>query len=211
MENQQERKIGLILVFSVIVVGVLYQLLNLVPISMKILDPISVVFNAALIGAISFAILKDEFTEWYKHFSVKWIIIGIPFLLLASMVGGKIWQVISGAGLTANSINDMLTWKYVISHIPFMLMGEELLSITLLYALWKKISLKFWQASVICSILFALWHLTAYSYNVPQILITLTAPRLVLNYVFKKSNSIWSSWIVHIVFDTLTFIPFLIK
>ena len=177
----------------------------------EILDPISVVFNAALIGVISFAILKDEFTEWYKRFSFKWIIIGIPFLLLSSIVGGKIWQFISGAGLTANSINDMLTWKYVISHIPFMLMGEELLSITLLYALWKKMNLKFWQASVICSILFALWHLTAYGYNVPQILITLTAPRLVLNYVFKKSTSIWSSWIVHIVFDTLTFIPFLIK
>ncbi|MBS5952061.1 MAG: hypothetical protein KIC47_17420 [Clostridium sp.] len=51
----------------------------------------------------------------------------------------------------------------------------------------------------------------AYGYNVLQILITLTAPRLVLNYVFKNSNSIWSNWIVHIVFNTLTFIPFLIK
>ena len=207
MENQEERKKGLILVFSVIVVGVLYQLLHLLPISFKVLDPISAVFNAVLIGIISFIILKDEFTEWYKHFSFKWIIIGIPFLLLSSIVCGKIWQFISGGGLTANSVNDMLTWKYVISHVPFMLMGEELLSITLLYALWKKFNLKFWQASLICSILFALWHLTSYGYNIPQILITLTVPRLVL----KKSNSIWSSWIVHIFFDTLTFIPFLIK
>ena len=211
MENQQERKKGLILVFSVIVVGVLYQLLNLVPISLKILDPISAVFNVVLIGIISFTILKDEFTEWYKHFSFKWIIIGLPVLLLSSMICGSIWKMVSGTGLTANSINDMLTLKYVISHVPFILMGEELLSITLLYALWKKFDLKFWQASLICSILFALWHLTAYGYNVPQILITLTLPRLVLNYVFKKSNSIWSSWIVHICFDVLTFIPFLIK
>ncbi|MBS5952062.1 MAG: hypothetical protein KIC47_17425 [Clostridium sp.] len=56
----------------------------------EILDPISVVFNAALIGVISLAILKDEFTEWYKRFSFKWIIIGIPFLLLSSIVDGKI-------------------------------------------------------------------------------------------------------------------------
>lgn len=154
------------MIISVIVLGVSYQLLSLLPISMKILDPISVVFNMILIGIISFIILKDEFTEWYKHFSIKWIIIGIPFLLLASVIRGNIWKVISGTGLTANSINDMLTLKYVISHVPFMLMGEELLSITLLYALWKKFNLKFCQASLICSILFAIWHLTAYGYNV---------------------------------------------
>ena len=118
---------------------------------------------------------------------------------------------VSGGALTENAINSMLTWKYVITHTPFMLMGEELLSITLLYALWKNLELKFWQASLICAVLFAFWHITSYGYNVLQILVTIVAPRLILNFAFKKSGSIWTIWAAHVAFDTISFLPLLLK
>jgi len=188
-----------------------YQFLHLIPIGLEILDPISTIYNLLLTGILAFLVLKDEFTEWFKHFSIKWTIISIPALVLTSMICGKIWQMISGGSLTGNAINSVLTWEYVGTHVPFMLMGEELLSITLLFALWKKLNFKFWQASLICAILFAFWHIASYGYNVPQILITIVAPRLILNFAFKKSNSIWTTWVAHVAFDTISFLPLLLK
>lgn len=206
MERQQEKSKAIILILGVIIIGIAYQMLHFLPISFSILDPINTVFNAVLTGLLAYYILKDEFTEWYKHFSFKWIIIGIPFILITSMICGAIAKAVSGGHMTQNTVNDILTWKFIATHPPFMLMGEELLSITLLYAAWKKLGWKFWQSSLLCAILFALWHIVSYGYNIPQILITLVAPRLVLNFIFKKSNSIWSSWVVHLVFDTITFV-----
>lgn len=211
MKNRTIRNDAFTLILGVIVIAISYQFLHFIPIQSKYLDLIAAIYNLLLTGLLAFLVLKDEFTEWFKHFSIKWTIIAISALILTSMICGKIWGIISGGSLTENAINSVITWKYVITHTPFMLMGEELLSITLLFALWKKLNFKFWQASLICAVLFAFWHITSYGYNVPQILITIVAPRLVLNFAFKKSNSIWTSWITHVAFDTLSFLPLLLN
>ena len=211
MKTKTNTKNALILILGVIAVAVTYQFLALLPVDMQILDPIGAVYNLVLTGVLALVVLKREFAEWFRHFSVKWTLLTVPSLIVASLVCGKLWQMVSGGTLTENAINSMLTWKYVITHTPFMLMGEELLSITLLYALWKKLELKFWQASLICAVLFAFWHITSYGYNVLQILVTIVAPRLILNFAFKKSGSIWTIWAAHVAFDTISFLPLLLK
>lgn len=211
MKDRTTTNKALILILGVIAIATAYQFLHFIPVDMKILDPVSAVFNMVLTSILAFAVLKDDFTEWFKHFSIKWTIITIPVLVITSMVCGEVWRLISDGGRTENTINSVITWKYVISHTPFMLMGEEILSITLLFALWKKLNLRFWQASLICAVLFAFWHIASYGYNVPQILITIIAPRLILNLAFKKSDSIWTTWVVHVAFDTITFLPILLK
>lgn len=89
-------------------------------------------------------------------------------------------------------------------------MGEELLSTNIINALEEK-GLDFKWASLICAILFALWHIPAYGFHLAQLLITLVPIRLVLNYVWKKSNSIWVSWICHYLYDCIGFIQFFAK
>ena len=210
MEEYKNKKSGLVLILGVIIIGVCYPLLNLIPISFNILDPISVVFNGILAGGLCFLILRDEFTEWFKHFNFKWTIIGIPLLVIVSLISSNAWKIISGDLPVANKINSVVTWIYVISHVPFLLIGEELLCIPLLYGGWKKLGMKFWQASLLCATLFAVWHLPSYGFRLLQVLITIIPARLVLNYLFKKTDSIWVTFIVHMAFDIFSFLPILL-
>ena len=125
MKTKTNTKNALILILGVIAVAVTYQFLALLPVDMQILDPIGAVYNLVLTGVLALVVLKREFAEWFRHFSVKWTLLTVPSLIVASLVCGKLWQMVSGGALTENAINSMLTWKYVITHTPFMLMGEE--------------------------------------------------------------------------------------
>ncbi|EUJ26887.1 CPBP family intramembrane glutamic endopeptidase [Listeria cornellensis] len=205
-----DKKKGYFVIISAILVGIAYQLLPFVLTDTPYLENIGAFFNVIIMFILLYIMLKEEFLDWFKHFSIKWLLIGIPFLVIVGTIAGSLWAAIAG-GTTANDINSVLTWDYVFKNVPFMLLGEELLSIGILYAAWKKLNWKFWQATMLCSILFALWHLPAYDYNALQCLVTIIPSRLVLNYLFKKSNSIWVTWIVHIAFDVITFLPILLK
>lgn len=111
---------------------------------------------------------------------------------------------------TPNAINDTLSVKMILFQVPFMLMGEELLSTNILIALQKK-GLSFFWSTIICSILFACWHIPAYGFHPIQLIFTLAPARLALNYVWKKSSSVWVSWICHFIYDSLGFIIFFLK
>lgn len=204
------KKQGYLIILSAILVGVAYQMLPLTMLQTDYLEIISAFFNGCIMLIVLYILLKAEFLDWFQHFSVKWLLIGIPFLVVVGTVAGSLWSAIVG-GVTENDVNSVLSWGYVIKNVLFMLLGEELLSIGILYAAWKKLNWKFWQATLLCSILFALWHLPSYDYNLLQCLVTIIPSRMVLNYLFKKSNSIWVTWIVHIAFDLITFLPILLK
>lgn len=204
------KKQGVILILGAIITGLLYQSLPIVISDLTLLEILGTFFNAVIMGIIAYIMLKTEFFEWFMHFSSKWLLVGIPTLIIVGTVSSIFWATISG-GHTANSINGVLSWSYVIKNIPFMLLGEELLSISILYGAWKKWNWEFWQATLLCSILFAVWHLFSYDFNLLQCLVTIIPSRLVLNYLFKKSNSIWVTLTAHIVFDVFAFLPILLK
>ncbi|MBC1435525.1 CPBP family intramembrane metalloprotease [Listeria rocourtiae] len=204
------KKQGYLIILSAILVGVAYQMLPLTMLQTDYLEIISAFFNGSIMFILLYILLKAEFLDWFQHFSIKWLLIGIPFLVVVGTVAGSLWSAIAG-GVAENDVNSVLSWGYVIKNVLFMLLGEELLSIGILYAAWKKLNWKFWQATLLCSILFALWHLPSYDYNLLQCLVTIIPSRMVLNYLFKKSNSIWVTWIVHIAFDLIAFLPVLLK
>lgn len=214
--KQTSQKQGTLLILGSIIVGLIYQFLALlIQIPQlaafdSVIDFVGIFFNAAAMSLLLYFILKTEFFDWFKHFNLKWVLIGIPSLLIVSLLSGTIWSSITGA-LAPNSINSSLTWGYVLSHVPFMLLGEELLSIGVLYGAWKKLNWRFWQSSLLCAFLFAVWHLPAYQFNLLQCLVTIIPSRLVLNYLFKKTDSIWVTLLVHITFDVLSFLPILLS
>ncbi|MBC6296935.1 CPBP family intramembrane metalloprotease [Listeria sp. FSL L7-1517] len=211
MENTlSDKKQGYWLFFSAIIIGILFLLLPHIISNIEMLTFIGAIFNALCMGIVAFIILKATFLDWFKHFSFKWILIGAPAIFIISSIFNYLWAYFAGATIE-NSINSVLTWSYVFTTIPFMILGEELISISLLFAAWKKWNWKFWQASLLTSFLFATWHLTSYDFNFLQCIITLVPARLILNYLFKKTNSIWVTFIVHFIFDLLAFLPILIQ
>lgn len=130
-------KQGCLLILSGIIVGLLFQFLGVIannssPSFASIIKVLGSGFNAIAMGILIYLIIKEEFWDWFNHFNIKWVIVGIPLLLLVSMLSGTIWTSVAGK-LAANSINDSLSWGYVIANVPFMLFGEELLSIGILY------------------------------------------------------------------------------
>ncbi|CBY64116.1 similar to CAAX amino terminal membrane protease family protein, N-terminal part [Listeria monocytogenes SLCC2376] len=138
MENTLSfKKQGYWLFSSAIIIGVLFLLLPHIISNIGVLEFIGAFFNALCMGVIAFIILKAEFLDWFKHFSFKWILIGAPALIIISSIFNIAWAYFAGS-TTENGINSVLTWSYVFTSIPFMLLGEELLSISLLYAAWKK-------------------------------------------------------------------------
>lgn len=114
MENSvKNKKQGYLIILSAIIVGILYQLIPLVLPITSTTQVIASFFNVTLMFVILYVILKEEFLDWFKHFSFKWLLIGIPFLVVVGTVAGALWSAIAG-GTTANDINSILTWDYVI-------------------------------------------------------------------------------------------------
>lgn len=100
---------------------------------------------------------------------------------------------------TTNSIADVISISMILFRVPFMLMGEELICTNIIITL-QKLGFKLGTASIICSLLFALWHIPAYGFVPMQLLITIVPLRLLINYIWKNSKSIWVSWIYHFIF-----------
>nr|WP_240458697.1 CPBP family intramembrane glutamic endopeptidase [Virgibacillus sp. Bac330] len=210
MTLEKPFKQGTVLVVGTIFIGVCYQLIPVFFTMNPTLEVVSTIFNAFLGGILAYVVLRGEFIDWFKHFSLKWVILGSILMIITGVVLGNLYTFLVNDSIEQNTVTSVLSWNYFITHVPFLLMGEELLSIPLLYGIWKKWGWKFWQASLLSALLFSVWHLAAYNFNLLQILILITPSRLILNYLFKKTNSILVAWIVHILFDLFAFLPFLL-
>lgn len=175
----------------------------------KLIQPVGFLFNVVFAGPVGFIFFKEQFLQQFKHFKFKVMLYGIPLTMLTGIAMGLLYQTIAGKP-TTNNIDSMISIMMIFTQVPFMLMGEEVLSTNLLIALENK-GLSFKSASVIVSILFAFWHTSAYGFHPLQLLITLMPIRLVLNFVWKRSNSIWVSWICHYLFGLISLIPMALR
>ncbi|SIR22108.1 hypothetical protein SAMN05878494_3151 [Bacillus cereus] len=166
-------------------------------------------WNLVLCGIIGYYFLGKISLDQFKHFNFKVLLWGLPLTVIVGFVSNLIFHYFFGSA-TENSISGVISIYMILFRIPFMLMGEELLNTNLIISL-EKLGLKFSTASIISSVLFAFWHIPAYGFVPLQLLITIIPIRLALNYVWKKSNSVWVSWICHLAFDIVGFLPMLFK
>ena len=204
MDKMSIRKRSNLVIALTILVAILFS----TPI-VKLIQPVGFLFNVVFAGLIGLIFFKEQFLQQFKHFKLKVMLYGIPLTMLTGIVMGFIYQILAGQP-TTNSIDSTISMAMIFTQIPFMLMGEEVLSTNLLIALENK-GLSFTTASIIVSILFAFWHTSAYGFHPLQLLLTLMPIRLVLNFIWMRSNSIWVSWICHYLFDLLSLIPMALK
>jgi len=200
---------SLLLFLGTIFIGLVYSLLPYTGISKPSLSVIGTFWNLLFATLLGFLLLKKDFVVQFKHFSFKTLFWGIPLILIVGILFSAIYSFLFGKP-TTNSIGEIITLTMVFFQVPFMLLGEELLSTNILLALQKR-GLSFLKSTLICSVLFALWHIPAYGFHPVQLLMTLMPARLVLNYIWKKSNSVWVSWICHFLYDSIGFITFFLK
>ncbi|MEE3946861.1 CPBP family intramembrane glutamic endopeptidase [Bacillus wiedmannii] len=166
-------------------------------------------WNLVLCGIIGYYFLGKMSLEQFKHFKFKILLWGLPLTIIVGIGSSAIYGYIFEPP-TTNSVAQVISVSMILIRVPFMLMGEELLCTNIIIAL-QKLGLKFGTASLICSVLFALWHIPAYGFVPMQLLITIVPVRLFLNYIWKNSKSVWVSWICHLAFDIIGFLPMLLK
>ncbi|MGV3289119.1 CPBP family intramembrane glutamic endopeptidase [Bacillus wiedmannii] len=166
-------------------------------------------WNLVLCGMIGYYFLGKMSLEQFRHFKFKILLWGLPLTIIVGIGSSAIYGYIFEPP-TTNSVAQVISVSMILIRVPFMLMGEELLCTNIIIAL-QKLGLKFGTASLICSVLFALWHIPAYGFVPMQLLITIVPVRLFLNYIWKNSKSVWVSWICHLAFDIIGFLPMLLK
>ncbi|KAA6448178.1 CPBP family intramembrane metalloprotease [Bacillus cereus] len=211
---ETEKKIdskSLLALGLLLISGILYQCLALIggniPGLLAIILEAS--WNLVLCGIIGYYFLGKISLEQFKHFKIKTLLWGLPLTIILGTGSGIIYSNIFGPS-TTNSVAEVISVSMILIRVPFMLMGEELICTNIIIAL-QKMGLKFGTASIICSVLFALWHIPAYGFVPMQLLITIVPVRLLLNYIWKNSKSVWVSWICHLAFDIVGFLPMLFK
>ncbi|WP_265455601.1 CPBP family intramembrane glutamic endopeptidase [Enterococcus sp. HY326] len=190
------------LILVTIAVAVSYLLLHLTGLSTSTLTILGSGWNAVLAGLAGYFLLKKLFTNQFKHFSIKTSLWGAPLTLVVGLGFGLIYTTLFGR-ITQNSIESTFQPLILLTQVPLMIMGEEIISTNILLAL-KKIGLSFTVASILVSILFAFWHVTVYGLHPLQLLFTLAPVRFLLNYLWHKSDSIWVSWLCHYLYDAVT-------
>ncbi|KAA0781821.1 CPBP family intramembrane glutamic endopeptidase [Bacillus sp. BPN334] len=194
-----------------IISGIVYQCIALIVGNIpELLEMIlEASWNLVLCGIIGYYFLGKISLEQFKHFKFKTLLWGVPLTIVVGMGSGTLYSYIFEPP-TTNSVAQVISVSMILTRVPFMLMGEELLCTNIIIAL-QKLGLKFGTASIICSVLFALWHIPAYGFVPMQLLITIVPVRLLLNYIWKNSKSVWVSWICHLAFDIIGFLPMLFK
>ena len=112
---------------------ILVALVFLSPI-IKLIQPVGFLFNMVFAGLIGFFFFKEQFLQQFKHFKFKVLLYGVPLTMVSGIVFGIIFHAIAGKP-TTNTIDSTLSMMMIFTQVPFMLMGEELLSTNLLIAL----------------------------------------------------------------------------
>lgn len=128
---------SIILFFVTILIGLFYQLLPYTTLGENSLTILGTIWNVALASLAGYFFLKTEFVSQFKHFSFKALFWGIPLTLATGLLFSSIYSYFFGKP-TTNSIAETISLTMICLQIPFMLMGEELLSTNILLSLQKK-------------------------------------------------------------------------
>lgn len=164
-------------------------------------------WDVSLGGLAGYLLLGRNYLEQFRKFSWKIVPIGFLLLLATGVISGAVYSELFGPS-SENSMKDIITLKKVIVEVPFILMGEEVLTLNIVKVLERK-GISFRWASLLASVLFALWHIPVYGFRIVQLVVTLVPVRMLLNWLWKRSGSIWVSWICHYLYDCVAFLKYL--
>ncbi|WP_430610383.1 CPBP family glutamic-type intramembrane protease [Enterococcus sp. DIV0876] len=111
-------------------------------------------------------------------------------------------------GLDGNPLSGHIPWL----QLPFMLLGEELLSFYILLisaSLLINTKHSLLWSNLISALVFALLHVFTYwngniFLTLFHVLLLQGLSRLILNTVGLRTNAVWIPWTIHILFDIIS-------
>ncbi|TFJ77647.1 CPBP family intramembrane glutamic endopeptidase [Carnobacterium maltaromaticum] len=168
------------------------------------------VFGGSLAFFISFGKNTVNLFDKPVHKPVKVYFKILIITFSYSMIIGLIEQYIFGKGsISSNASIAHVPWEF-----PFMILGEELVSLYIFLALWNKLkNLKYgyWIATVSSGLIFGLAHIPTYmAQSLPiailHVMILMGVNRIIFNISYSKTKSIWVPFLIHISFDTILII-----
>ena len=197
--NIQKALIGIILVF-IGLIGLLYA------------PTVISIFSLAVSGFAALWIVygKDATLSIFSKpkSPIKYILKYFLLNIIVSFAVSIVLQFVLKWNLSGNPVNEgfQLITLFV---IPIMLLGEELFSIYFLSIFSSKFNIPI--ASLCSAIIFGLIHYSTYNngnvfHTLTHILLIQGVARLLFNQAAIKSNSIFTSWGVHVLFDFSAFI-----
>ncbi|MGM0291250.1 CPBP family glutamic-type intramembrane protease [Enterococcus sp. AZ029] len=154
----------------------------------------------------------------YKKWSFYDLKIGIVFLVLQLIYVTVISRLIPNmsANETVNIYSKVPHTLKNFSLIAFTTIGnlmlEEIFSIIIFIALFKLLRYKFSRetaigtALVLSSIVFGLMHFQAYNWHLAQMILLIGGERLFLTGAYIRTKNIWTSFLMHYVFDMAIFL-----
>ncbi|MFK4895736.1 CPBP family intramembrane glutamic endopeptidase [Lactococcus petauri] len=202
MEVKSKEIIKALIGFGLFYIG--FYLMGSVNLHIGLFQELTLLVFSLLAAALIF---KNSALEWFRKPEGKYLkIIILCFFanVIWSFIGGALVQIIFG--LAGNHGNEAIGNLALLPFVPFMLMGEELFSITLLETFRKKFAWPTWISTLLTAFIFGMVHFQTYFggdvlRTIVQILLVQGAARLIFNYAYLKTKSIWTSWIVHLIFD----------
>lgn len=190
-----------------LIVATSYYFINYLPIPKDYFQIASLLWNTILGLLLALIFIKKDFFSQIKSFSLKWLILGVSLTSFFAYLGNYFYSTYI-ATPTTNILFKSLTIENIIFVLPILALGEELLSTNITTAL-NKIGLNFWVSTFLVAILFAFWHINSFGFVPLQLLAIISPIRIALNYTWKESNSIFTVWFTHYLFNILYFTIFL--
>lgn len=165
------------------------------------------IFSLAVTSFISFRYVygKNSLRELFSKpvAPIKNIFTYLFLNIIVSIAIASILQNVLKWELSDNSVIESSQYSLLLI-LPIMILGEELFSLYFLSIFSSKLSIPL--SSLLSAVIFVIIHYSTYNngnilHTLVHILLIQGVARLFFNQAAIKSNSIITSWIVHLLFD----------
>lgn len=158
-------------------------------------------------GAIAWIIIFGATGRESFHFPKKlWVIpLGVLLYFVVGIVFGTLAKALGLHWASSPAVGHL---NELILMLPIMLMGEELLGIGILEVARKK-GLSLTTSTLISAVIFGLLHVIPYwdgslFSTLLHVLLLQGVARIIFNFIYLKTgNSIWGSWVAHMLVDII--------
>ena len=155
-----------------------------------------------------YAPVKEKTWRWVIPIVIITIVVTFVTIFLGQALG--IQSVANGALDGPGTVGQKL---FQLVLVCVSLIGEEMITAVMTLPFFSLLLSRvdedkaWWIAAVIGSVLFGLMHVNVYHFNMYQCIVATGLTRLPFTWLWKKSDSLTTAIVAHILYDVILFLP----
>ena len=155
-----------------------------------------------------YAPVKEKTWRWVIPIVIITIVVTFATIFLGQALG--IQSVANGALDGPGTVGQKL---FQLVLVCVSLIGEEMITAVMTLPFFSLLLSRvdedkaWWIAAVIGSVLFGLMHVNVYHFNMYQCIVATGLTRLPFTWLWKKSDSLTTAIVAHILYDVILFLP----